>query len=53
MNLPERVFVTDVGPRDGLQSETAFVPTERKIAIVEDDKVKRELAWDESLHRYK
>ena len=35
MNLPERVLVTDVGPRDGLQSETAFVPTERKIAIVE------------------
>src|SRR3954470_3157688 len=35
MNLPERVLVTDVGPRDGLQSEPAFVPTERKIAIVE------------------
>ena len=35
MDLPERVLVTDVGPRDGLQSEPAFVPTERKIAIVE------------------
>ena len=35
MKLPERALVTDVGPRDGLQSELAFVPTERKIAIVE------------------
>src|SRR5215210_7957454 len=35
MNLPERVLLTDVGPRDGLQSEPTFVPTERKIAIVE------------------
>jgi hydroxymethylglutaryl-CoA lyase len=35
MKLPERALVTDVGPRDGLQSEPAFVPTERKIAIVE------------------
>jgi hydroxymethylglutaryl-CoA lyase len=35
MNLPQRVLVTDVGPRDGLQSEATFVPTERKIAIVE------------------
>ncbi len=34
MDLPARVLVTDVGPRDGLQSEPAFIPTERKIAIV-------------------
>lgn len=35
MHLPERVLVTDVGPRDGLQSEPAFVRTERKVAIVD------------------
>jgi hydroxymethylglutaryl-CoA lyase len=35
MNLPERVLVTDVGPRDGLQSEPELVPTERKVALVE------------------
>ncbi len=35
MQLPERVLVTDVGPRDGLQSEAAFVPTERKVALIE------------------
>jgi hydroxymethylglutaryl-CoA lyase len=29
------VLVTDVGPRDGLQSESAFIPTERKVAIVD------------------
>ena len=34
MDLPERVLVTDVGPRDGLQSEEpTFIPTERKVAI--------------------
>jgi len=31
----ERVRVTDVGPRDGLQNEKALVPTEAKIAFVE------------------
>jgi hydroxymethylglutaryl-CoA lyase len=35
MQLPERVLVTDVGPRDGLQSEPEFISTERKVAIVE------------------
>ena len=35
MDLPERVLVTDVGPRDGLQSEPTFIPTERKVAIVD------------------
>ncbi|HZR98307.1 MAG TPA: hydroxymethylglutaryl-CoA lyase [Chloroflexota bacterium] len=34
MDLPARVLVTDVGPRDGLQSEPAFIPTERKVALV-------------------
>ena len=35
MQLPARVLVTDVSPRDGLQSEPAFVPTATKIALVE------------------
>ncbi len=32
--FPETVSVTEVGPRDGLQSEPEFVPTDRKIALV-------------------
>jgi hydroxymethylglutaryl-CoA lyase len=35
MQLPASVQVTDVGPRDGLQSEPAFVPTARKVAVIE------------------
>lgn len=31
---PSRVEVTDVGPRDGLQSEKRFIPTETKVALV-------------------
>jgi len=34
MEYPRRVEVTDVGPRDGLQSEQAFVPTALKIQFV-------------------
>jgi hydroxymethylglutaryl-CoA lyase len=30
-----RVFLQDVGTRDGLQAETAFVPTAEKIALVD------------------
>lgn len=33
--FPEDAVITEVGPRDGLQSEAAFVPTDRKIALVE------------------
>ena len=32
--LPERVQVYEVGPRDGLQNEHAFVPTEDKLALI-------------------
>ena len=32
--LPERVQVYEVGPRDGLQNESAVVPTEDKLALV-------------------
>lgn len=30
-----RIFMQDVGTRDGLQAETAFVPTADKIALVD------------------
>lgn len=32
--MPERVRITDVGPRDGLQNEPGFVPTAQKAALV-------------------
>ncbi|MBI1761003.1 MAG: hydroxymethylglutaryl-CoA lyase [Acidobacteria bacterium] len=35
MKLPNRVILMDVSPRDGLQSEPIFVPTEKKIALIE------------------
>ena len=34
MNLPTRVQITDVGPRDGLQNEAAPVPAAVKIELV-------------------
>jgi len=33
--MPTRVSIVEVGPRDGLQNETAVVPTEAKIAFVD------------------
>lgn len=35
MTSRERVTVVEVGPRDGLQNEKGFVPTEAKVAFVE------------------
>lgn len=35
MKLPNRVTLMDVSPRDGLQAEPVFVPTEKKIALIE------------------
>jgi hydroxymethylglutaryl-CoA lyase len=35
MNLPSRVRIIDVGPRDGLQNEKQPVPTEVKIGLVQ------------------
>lgn len=32
--MPERVHITDVAPRDGLQNEQGFVPTEAKVRLV-------------------
>ena len=33
---PERVEITEVGPRDGLQAEPNFLPTEKKIELIND-----------------
>jgi hydroxymethylglutaryl-CoA lyase len=35
LNLPNRVTLVEVSPRDGLQSESYFVPTDKKIALIE------------------
>ncbi|MBI5605006.1 MAG: hydroxymethylglutaryl-CoA lyase [Deltaproteobacteria bacterium] len=35
MNLPSSVSIVEVGPRDGLQNEAEFVPTDQKIALIE------------------
>jgi len=34
MALPEKVTIWEVGPRDGLQNESALVPTETKVAFI-------------------
>ncbi len=34
MTLPDKVTVVEVGPRDGFQMEEAFIPTETKVAII-------------------
>ncbi|MHB1419466.1 MAG: hydroxymethylglutaryl-CoA lyase [Bacillota bacterium] len=34
MNLPQKVIVREVGPRDGLQREPVFVPTAVKVELV-------------------
>lgn len=35
MNLPQRVKIVEVGPRDGLQNESVTVPAEVKVQLVE------------------
>ncbi|MCW5624149.1 MAG: hydroxymethylglutaryl-CoA lyase [Burkholderiales bacterium] len=35
MNLPARVRIVDVGPRDGLQNEAVQVPTDVKVELIE------------------
>ena len=35
MNLPARVHIVDVGPRDGLQNEAVQVPTDVKVELIE------------------
>lgn len=34
-NLPKKVQITEVGPRDGFQAEDDFIPTDRKVEIVD------------------
>ncbi len=36
MNLPKRVKIVEVGPRDGLQNEKDAVPAEVRIALIDD-----------------
>ena len=33
-NLPQKVKIVEVGPRDGLQNEKAFVPIEVKVELI-------------------
>ncbi|MBI3637008.1 MAG: hydroxymethylglutaryl-CoA lyase [Candidatus Rokubacteria bacterium] len=35
MRLPDRVTICEVGPRDGFQIEPEFIPTDRKVEIVD------------------
>jgi hydroxymethylglutaryl-CoA lyase len=35
MELPAKVQIIEVGPRDGFQIEPAFIPTEQKIRIID------------------
>ena len=35
MNLPDRVTIVEVGPRDGLQNESQVVPTPTKAAFID------------------
>jgi len=35
MNLPKRVRLVEVGPRDGLQNEAKPAPVEAKVALID------------------
>lgn len=35
MHLPKRIQLKEVGPRDGLQNEKAFIPTADKIQLID------------------
>ena len=34
MNLPQRVRIVEVGPRDGLQNEKQIVSTDTKVELI-------------------
>jgi len=34
MNLPQKVSIVEVGPRDGFQNEKQFIPADQKIKII-------------------
>jgi hydroxymethylglutaryl-CoA lyase len=36
MRFPEQVTIIEVGPRDGLQNESTFVPTTTKVAFINE-----------------
>jgi hydroxymethylglutaryl-CoA lyase len=36
MNLPSKVKIVEVGPRDGLQNEKQLIPTSTKITLIND-----------------
>ncbi len=35
MSMPQRIEVSEVGPRDGLQIEAGFIPTEQKLRLID------------------
>lgn len=35
MNLPKQVEISEVGPRDGFQNISEWIPTEKKLAIID------------------
>lgn len=35
MNYPQQVTIIEVGPRDGLQNESSFVATEKKVELID------------------
>jgi hydroxymethylglutaryl-CoA lyase len=35
MKLPARATICEVGPRDGFQIEASFIPTERKVEVID------------------
>jgi len=35
VNLPNRVTITEVGPRDGLQNEARILPLEQKVVLID------------------
>ncbi len=35
LNLPERITISEVGPRDGLQSLDRWIPTDTKVAMID------------------
>ena len=34
MDIPKRVEITEVGPRDGFQAESEFISTQTKIDVI-------------------
>jgi hydroxymethylglutaryl-CoA lyase len=35
MNLPKEIIICDVCPRDGFQMESNWIPTEKKVEVIE------------------